>query len=658
MIDCTDVIFTYDGTEHALDGVSLHVDAGEFVCVLGGNGSGKSTLAKHLNALLVPDEGTVRIDGHDTSDADATFLIRSTAGMVFQNPDDQIVASLVENDIAFGPENLGVAPAEIRRRVGDALAEVGLIGFEDRETTALSGGQKQRVAIAGVLAMDPKILILDEATAMLDPRGRAGLMRVCKDLNARGMTIVMITHFMDEAAEADRVVVMNRGRIVAQGAPEDILTQADMLAELNLEMPFASTLSLDLSRRGIDVGMHVHAPALERALIDRAHAEGWCESTARIGQPTSSDAEGAPDAAGITAAGTTIAGVAAADLPSSTAARENAAREADAGAPDAAGEASVAAAVAGALVRIENVSFTYIASKRARAQIEREMRHSSKPAKWGNDPSETWALRDIDLTVAPGEFFGIAGHTGSGKSTLIQHLNGIAHPTIGRVLVHGLDIADKRNARTVRGEVGVVFQYPEHQLFAATVHDDVAFGPRNLGLDADEVERRIVDALARVGLDAAEIGTASPFELSGGQQRRVAFAGVLAMRPHMLVLDEPAAGLDPKARAEFLELIRAFHDQDGMSVVMVSHSMDDLARLCDRIAVMNEGRLFAVGRPAEIFLRGPELKSIGLGRPAAQRLAETLQAQGLPLDADVLYDEPTLARAIADVRARAKAVTR
>ena len=222
----------------------------------------------------------------------------------------------------------------------------------------------------------------------------------------------------------------------------------------------------------------------------------------------------------------------------------------------------------------------------------------------------------------------------------------------------GLDIADKRNARTVRGEVGVVFQYPEHQLFAATVHDDVAFGPRNLGLDADEVERRIVDALARVGLDAAEIGNASPFELSGGQQRRVAFAGVLAMRPRMLVLDEPAAGLDPKARAEFLELIRAFHDQDGMSVVMVSHSMDDLARLCDRIAVMNEGRLFAVGTPAEIFLRGPELKSIGLGRPAAQCLAETLQAQGLPLDADVLYDEPTLARAIADVRARAKAVTR
>lgn len=660
MIDCTDVIFTYDGTEHALDGVSLHVDAGEFVCVLGGNGSGKSTLAKHLNALLVPDKGTVRIDGHDTSDANATFLVRSTAGMVFQNPDDQIVASLVENDIAFGPENLGVAPAEIRRRVGDALAEVGLIGFEDRETTALSGGQKQRVAIAGVLAMDPKILILDEATAMLDPRGRAGLMRVCKDLNARGMTMVMITHFMDEAAEADRIVVMSRGRIVAQGTPEDILTQADMLAELNLEMPFASTLSLDLARRGIDVGMHVHAPALERALMDKAHAEGWCEGTARIGQPASYDTEGAPDvagiaaAAGITAAGTTTAGVAAADLPSSTAARENAAREADAGAPDAAGEASTAAAAAGALVRIENVSFTYIASKRARAQIEREMRHSSKPAKWGNDPSETWALRDIDLTVAPGEFFGIAGHTGSGKSTLIQHLNGIAHPTIGRVLVHGLDIADKRNARTVRGEVGVVFQYPEHQLFAATVHDDVAFGPRNLGLDADEVERRIVDALARVGLDAAEIGTASPFELSGGQQRRVAFAGVLAMRPRMLVLDEPAAGLDPKARAEFLELIRAFHDQDGMSVVMVSHSMDDLARLCDRIAVMNEGRLFAVGTPAEIFLRGPELKSIGLGRPAAQRLAETLQAQGLPLDADVLYDEPTLVRAIADVRARAK----
>ena len=194
MIDVQNVRFTYDGANFALDGVSLHVRKGEFLCILGGNGSGKSTLAKHLNALLIPDEGTVKVQGMATADADCTYRIRETVGMVFQNPDDQLVASLVEDDVAFGPENLGVPTDELRERVTQALEDVGLSGFERHETHALSGGQKQRVAIAGVLAMNPAVLVLDEASAMLDPRGRAGLMRVCHELHDRGMTIVMITH--------------------------------------------------------------------------------------------------------------------------------------------------------------------------------------------------------------------------------------------------------------------------------------------------------------------------------------------------------------------------------------------------------------------------------------------------------------------------------
>mgnify|MGYP001808845319 FL=1 len=186
--------------------------------------------------------------------------------MVFQNPDDQLVASLIENDVAFGPENLGVPTDDLRQRVADALADVGLQGFDKRETAALSGGQKQRVAIAGVLAMEPSILILDEATAMLDPRGRKGLMRVCHELHDRGMTVVMITHFMEEAAQADRVIVLEEGRVACDGTPQDVLVQAELLEHLNLDLPFAAELSLELGRRGVPVGMHIETTTLKEEL--------------------------------------------------------------------------------------------------------------------------------------------------------------------------------------------------------------------------------------------------------------------------------------------------------------------------------------------------------------------------------------------------------
>lgn len=217
MIECRGVSFSYDGAAPALDGIDLNIEDGEFFCILGGNGSGKSTFAKHLNALLQPDTGTVCVNGMDASDPELVYGIRSTAGMVFQNPDDQLVATLVEDDVAFGPENLGVESAQIAQRVREALKAVGLVGFERHETHALSGGQKQRVALAGVLAMEPRVLILDEASSMLDPRGRKGLMKACHALHERGMTIVMITHFMEEAAEADRVAVFQAGRVAMLG---------------------------------------------------------------------------------------------------------------------------------------------------------------------------------------------------------------------------------------------------------------------------------------------------------------------------------------------------------------------------------------------------------------------------------------------------------
>lgn len=266
MISFEDVSFTYTNEGYVLEDISVEIPQGQFVCVLGANGSGKSTFSKLINALLLPDKGSVTIDGLITSDAENTFSIRSRAGSVFQNPDDQIVASLVENDVAFGPENLGIPNPELRQRVERALAQVGLTGFEKRETTALSGGQKQRVAIAGVLAMEPQILIFDEASAMLDPRGRRGLMRVCKELNAQGMTVVMITHYMEEAAEADRVLVLREGKIALDGTPADVLTQDALLRQLNLDIPFATQLSRLLQDKGIDIPTFVDRDSLKEAL--------------------------------------------------------------------------------------------------------------------------------------------------------------------------------------------------------------------------------------------------------------------------------------------------------------------------------------------------------------------------------------------------------
>ena len=630
MIECRGVSFSYDGAAQALNGIDLSIEDGEFFCILGGNGSGKSTFAKHLNALLQPDAGTVRVNGMDASEPELVYDIRSTAGMVFQNPDDQLVATLVEDDVAFGPENLGVESAQIAQRVREALKAVGLVGFERHETHALSGGQKQRVALAGVLAMEPRVLILDEASSMLDPRGRKGLMKACHALHDRGLTIVMITHFMEEAAEADRVAVFQAGRVAMLGTPDEILTRADELEQLNLDMPASCCLGRALRAKSVPVRAQVREADMV-AEISRVYAEQDGADAAAHPLPSRSD--------------TVAAESAATDEP-------------DASDP---------------VIELSHVSYSYSLSARERRRWHKRSSAegaSTKQALWGNDPSSPWALRDVSLTVRRGEFLGLAGHTGSGKSTLVQHLNGLIRPQEGSVHALGLDLSNKKDAAAVKAKVGVVFQYPERQLFAETVAQDVAFGPHNLGLSQAEVARRVESSLARVGLDLATVGDKSPFELSGGQQRRVAFAGVLAMEPEVLVLDEPMAGLDPAARRDFLELIDRLH-REGLTVVMVSHGMDDLANCCDRMVVMNEGAVFAEGAPAQVFAHADELKSIGLGVPAAQRMALALAEAGVPLRCGGLYTVESLADELANLligrsdgassavdKAKSKAVTR
>lgn len=614
-----DVSFTYDGEAFALSGASAQIERGEFVCILGGNGSGKSTLAKHLNALLVPDKGRVEVCGMDTSEREHTYAIRQSAGMVFQNPDDQLVASLVEDDVAFGPENLGVPTAELRKRVTQRLEDVGLSGFEKHETHALSGGQKQRVAIAGALAMNPEILILDEASAMLDPRGRKGLMRVVRSLNDQGMTVVMITHFMEEAALADRVIVLDEGKVARVGTPQEVLIDVDALSALNLEVPFAAELSQTLRRAGVPVAAAVTEEELAESVFSLF---GPRAANACGGEGEGDESRSARDE------------VASQGSPTKAAAYEDSTSCAKTSAP------STAPAGGDALIQFEGVSFTYDAAE-ARRQRKAGKKPAPKQAKWGNSPEALWALDNVTLEVRKGEFLGIAGHTGSGKSTLIQHMNGILHPTNGRVVAFGRDVAEKGAANDVRGRVGVVFQYPENQLFAATVAEDVSFGPRNLGLSEEEVSARVERSLRTVGLDPEEIAARSPFELSGGQQRRVAFAGVLAMEPEVLVLDEPAAGLDPKARKSFLEMVSHLHEE-GLTVVMVSHNMDDLANLCDRVAVMSEGKLLMEGTPAKVFSRADELTAVGLATTSPEHFANLLREGGLAVAHEGLATEDSI----------------
>lgn len=262
IIKIENLIFEYkrdDGSEgaKALNNINLEIESGSFTAVLGKNGSGKSTLAKNLNGLLVPTEGVIYVNGFNTADDEHIWDVRQSAGMVFQNPDNQLVSAIVEDDVAFGPENLGIDPAEIRRRVDKALADVNMGEFRGKAPHLLSGGQKQRIAIAGVVAMKPKCIIFDEPTAMLDPKGRNEIMAIIKELHEEGITVVLITHFMEEAVYADRVIIMHDGEVFLDGTPPEVFAQGDKVKSVNLDVPLAVELSAKLRERGIEVPQNI-----------------------------------------------------------------------------------------------------------------------------------------------------------------------------------------------------------------------------------------------------------------------------------------------------------------------------------------------------------------------------------------------------------------
>ena len=563
----------------SLDGVDFSVEEGEFVAVLGHNGSGKSTLARLVNGLLTPSSGEIRVMGMQATEENL-FEIRKQVGIVFQNPDNQTVASIVEDDVAFGPENIGVEREEIGKRIDFALRAVGMEKYRHATPSRLSGGQKQRIAIAGVLALKPRVMILDESTAMLDPRGRKEVMDVVLRLNKEEkMTVLLITHFPEEATLADRAIVMDRGKIVMQGAPKEIFSRQEEIESHGLRLPKSSQICRELSRRGLP---------LPDCKDEKEFAKNLVEILNEGGRYALKD-----------------------DFQSKTP-REN---------------------PIGGGVDCENLTYIY------------------NPF----SPFETHALDGVTLIVPSGSFFAVLGHTGSGKSTFIQHLNGLIKlPTAEKkykpkkkknsslpltaLRVGEFDLTDKKtDFNALRAKVGMVFQYPEQQLFAETVFDDVAFGLKNFkpNISGEEIENAVKEAIETVGLNYEEVKSVSPFELSGGQKRCVAIAGVIVSKPEILVLDEPAAGLDPQGKEEIMALLHRLHESWCKTVIVVSHDMDEIAENCDGAAVFARGRVLTSANPSELFSSEKIANEGGLDLPFTAKATKELSALGVEISSDL-----------------------
>lgn len=566
-------------TEEILKGVDLTIKKGEFIALLGRNGSGKTTFSKQLNAILRPSEGTVTVDEMGTKDADKLYEIRQRVGMVFQNPDNQMVAASVEEEVAFGPENLGMESDTIVARVKQALEQVRMWKRRKTAPNHLSGGQKQRIAIAGILAMHPDYIVLDEPTAMLDPKGRKEVMEALQRLNQeQEMTVILITHDMEEAALASRVILLADGQMRFDGRPEKFFGADALLAEMGMEAPLSYRV-----RKLIDSDVFekkIGDARVEEATIDKREKVAEYDKTGREWEASSELVDKKKN--------------------------KKAEAETDEKNQD--------------LLSLQHVSYIYSPGT----------------------AYEKVALDDVNLSLGKGEIVGLAGHTGSGKSTMIQLLNGLLKPTSGTVTFEGKDIHAKGySGNYLRSKVGMVFQYPEHQMICDTVWEDVAFGPSKQGLTGEACETRVEEALRFVDLPE-KYYQASPLQLSGGQKRRVAIAGVFAMHPEYIILDEPAAGLDAAGKREIFDRIRRMSREQGIGVLLVSHSMEDLAEYADRIIVLDDGKKILDDRPAQVFAKRETLADCGLDVPETVKLADKLRANGYQIPQNVIREKELL----------------
>lgn len=580
MIKIRDLTFEYfdrddDGhlTEmiNAIRGINFDAQKGDFIAVAGKNGSGKSTFARILNRLVVPIEGTVLISGLDAMDEDNITEIRKNVGMVFQNPDDQLIGSIVVEDVVFGAENIGVSQIKLWERVISAVEMAGLVVYSnadkpDSEKTAsdmknilykrindLSGGEKQKVALAGVLAMKPECIVLDEATSMLDPHSRKEILDAIKRLNKKlGITVIMITHLMEELSYADMVYIMHDGTIAMKGRPKDIYAREKELLDLGLDIPACAWLGKKLFEAGITAASDLYEINDMAQSIKSRFPNKFFLNT-KMPEERHSHRDINPVQA----------------------------------------------------VLADNISFSYGDKK---------------------------IFENVSFSISKGEYVAIVGGTGVGKTTLLQQIPGLLKPQRGHIYVDGVDLWDKyTDLRKIRCKVGYVFQYPEQQLFAKNVYEDVVFGPRNIGISEVEAEKRAYESIRLVGLPD-DVYDLPLDKLSGGQRRRVALAGILAMQPEYLILDEPVAGLDPEGRGQMLEIINALNKEAKITIIAVSHDVESIARYADRVIVLEDktAEEFNDGKEAfyHMYMKYGALEYL----PVGMQLLVVLRSMGLETD--------------------------
>src|SRR5215210_6077621 len=537
--------YRYRGQQKpALKGIDLEVAEGEFVVVMGPSGAGKSTLCVSLNGLI-PNffrgemEGEVRVEGRSTREGKVGEFAQDV-GLVFQDFEAQLFSTDVALEVAFGPENFGVERDEMVRRVERVLGQVRLEGFEGRTPATLSGGQKQRLAIASVLAIEPRILCLDEPTMELDPAGKLGVFEIAEDLKASDdVTLIVVEHEPEETIDADRIIVLRDGNIVTDRPAREVLRDVELLEE-------SSIMPLQVTRFFHEMGLwQGQLPLTPEEGVVEFRRRGWRVKPERHQRLVEADGK----------------------------------REEGYGEP---------------VIEVEGLTHRY--------------------------PNGVVALEGVDLTVRRGEFLAVLGQNGSGKTTLVKHFNGLLKPTEGTLLAGGEETV-KQGLRKLGQTVGYVFQNPDHQIFSDTIFDEVAFGPKIRDMEEDEIKERVEEALAAVSLEGR--GDEDPFGLTKGERQRVAVASVLAVRPEVLILDEPTTGLDYAEQRSMMDLVRSLNEA-GSTIIVVTHTMWVVAEYAHRAVVVRDGKIVLSGTVREVFAEEERLRDASLRPPHIVSLGNSL----------------------------------
>jgi energy-coupling factor transporter ATP-binding protein EcfA2 len=530
------VSFTYaDAITPALRGVSLQVRQEEMIVIIGASGAGKSTLVKCLNRVIPAFQtgqlsGEVRLFGRRLVHEKVGELA-GTVGMVFQDFEAQLFATTVRDEIIFGMEQLGVEQAEMQRRLDEALAQVGLAGFEARDPTTLSGGQKQRLAIAALLALRPQVLVLDEPTTDLDPQGRQEIFALLGQMRAAGHTLVLVEHELAAAAAADQVVLLSGGEVIAAGPPDHILPQIETLERYGVR-------PRDVDRLFRALGVNGCPHDVEGAVEVLRTSFTW--NLSKDERTSQQDTRQQPFV---------LSPLRLCSGQASTSSRQAPSKH------------ETQPASLPPLLHLQSVSHIY--------------------------PGDSPAVCDVTLSIAEGEFVALLGQNGSGKTTLAKHLSGLLAPTQGQVFLRGQELRQVPLHKLAQ-EVSYVFQNPDHQLFADTVEEEVAFGPRNIGLGTAEVEVRVHEALTAVGL--GPLRKSDPFLLGRGERQRLAVAALLALRPRVLILDEPTTGLDYTEQQRMMDLLRRLH-REGRTIIIITHVPWVAVEYAERALLMAQGQL-------------------------------------------------------------------